>query len=147
MERIKEFRSEEKFGIKNYQDSHSQLLLRNWDAEERIDLLFVAVFYVELPHDLNGLVISPATQEETNKVKSKLFYPLRENRRVYAIASSGERYFVGAVGLDITRYIYQPVGTAIPLGARIATPNPGSGLYREGNFNRVILASYKVSFD
>jgi len=147
MEKIKEFKSEETFAIRNYEVGHSQLLLRNWSDEEKIDLLFTEVFYIELPLNLKGIIISPATQEEIYRVESRVFHPLRENRKVYVIASSGERYFVGAVGLDVSQYIYQPVGNAIPLGARIATSNPGSGLYREGNLNRVILASYRISFD
>jgi len=150
MEIIKEFKSEEMFRIRNYQVGHSQLLLRGDVGDsEIIDLLFTEVFYIELPQYLNGLVISPATQEETNKIKSKVFnpYQYRQNYKVYAIASYGERYFIGAIILWISRYIYQPVGTAIPLGAEIATNNSESGLYREGNLNRVILASYRFSFD
>lgn len=154
MERIKEFKSEETFAIENYEAGHSQLLLRNWSNEEkidleRIDLLFIETFYIELPLNLKGIIISPATQEETYRIKSKHFYPVRQNHKVYAIVSSGERYFVGAAVLDISRYIYQPVGTPPPLGAIIATPNPGSRLYRdrEGKLNRVIIASYRISFD
>jgi hypothetical protein len=141
MEIIKEFKSEETFEIKNYTDSHSQLLLRNWTAEEIIDLLFVRVFYIELPLNLKGIIISPATQEETYRIKSKYFHPLRQDRKVYAIASCGERYFVGAAYLSIKQYFYQDTDTSISLEAEMASSSP------KKKFKEVITASYKISFD
>lgn len=94
------FRSERYFHIWDYSVSHSQLLIRSArderdDSSDNIDLIFSAVFYVELPTRLYGLAIENADSRDFQHV-SKLMMDQNRGDRLFCVLTGECRYHIGA---------------------------------------------------
>jgi hypothetical protein len=99
---VEKFQSDKQFRTWNYSVSHSRLLLRhnnNPEHPKNIDIIFTAVFYMEIPDYFIGISIEEPTQEEigfltlkTDQIKTRLsikFFKLKSG-------DSEIRYFIGA---------------------------------------------------
>jgi hypothetical protein len=88
--------------------SHCQMLIRsvrdpNHSDDHNIDLVFNGVFYVELTDTFRGLTVQSATVEEEEYIRKRVSSALGETKRYYALHSSGKKYLIGAVSMDIDK--------------------------------------------
>ena len=98
------------FRVWDYHVSHSRLLIRaprdlEDDTSVNIDVTFVAVFYSEIGHLLQGIVIRDATPEEITYLRTRLSQEFFYRTRCYAIVSGGHTYFVvgGNISIETSR--------------------------------------------
>jgi hypothetical protein len=88
-----------KFQFWFYRVNHGELLIRSPKSKENpknIDIMFIAIRYIELPRLLDEISLEEATNEEILYVKSKLGDEPILNKEVTIIVSKGIRYLIVA---------------------------------------------------
>ena len=83
-----------------YRVSHGELLIRS--AKEapgtrNIDVMFVAVEYVDLPRVFDGLAIVPAAPADVARAEERVGHAL-DPARVVVLVTEGRRHYVIAAG-------------------------------------------------
>ena len=94
-----------RFQVWDYRVGHGSLLIRSPqgpDIGDNVDLIFVGVEYLAVPHHMPGLVVKEGTATDL----PPLTRPLRQQTLVYRLISAGNTYLVAAVAcrIDINRH-------------------------------------------
>lgn len=92
------YKSNRKFNLTDYFDSHGQMLLRSYKDEEydyNIDIIFFGVSYINMPISFKNLVI---TVIEPNDVLNELVYSqkIKQNDRIFEILSDKMKFYIYA---------------------------------------------------
>lgn len=85
-----------------YTASHSQFLLRSPrhdEDNENVDVVFLAVFYADMPILLRGLTVDEPTNAEIEMLTNKTGIAPDEHHSYFAIETQGKRFFVGAYSM------------------------------------------------
>ena len=98
---MEHFSSPRWFSLHDYYPSFHMLLLRSRPLtaadQNVIDIIFRGVFYVELRSDLDGVMISEASDEEAAQLDKRADLSQRyEANRYFVLTSREQRYRVGA---------------------------------------------------
>ena len=100
---LKQTKCDRHFQLWEYLVSHGQLLIRSPKTPQvgdrpaqstNVDLIFVAVEYIGLPHSMNGLELIEATAEEDAAIRQLVEKPYLEKLKVYVLLSEGKRFYV-----------------------------------------------------
>ena len=95
------------YNLLDYNISHKVLLFRNKidsESNQNVDLIFEAVFYLEVPTRLRNIVLFQADENTINVLLNKFnekFYP-EFGQTVFVIESENKQYFIGC-----NRYLIQ----------------------------------------
>ena len=82
-----------------YTASHSQFRLRSpkhKEEQENVDIVFLSVFYIDLPTTLRGVVVDIASNADIAMLTEKTGIAPDGYRNCFSLESGGKRYFVGA---------------------------------------------------
>jgi hypothetical protein len=113
------YKSDRQFGLREYSESHHQLLVRSKPIHEykaNIDLLFRGVVYLDLHTSLPGVEISLATSDIIEALKKpKVLRNLRARDKVFVLSSSGRVYYIVAASLVITENTLSEFETGLEL--------------------------------
>jgi hypothetical protein len=106
------------FQIWDFHTSFARLLIRSnkRDDEQTIDVVFVGVFYIDAPSELDGLEITDPTPEELDRLESRTGVKIRERNlpcQFYVLKSGDARYYIGAVGYTVEENSLDPMVTSL----------------------------------
>lgn len=91
------------FQLWEYRVSHGSLLIRSPkgpEAESNVDLVFVGVDYLAVPHSIKGVAVDRGTAEDVAAVAAAFGeVPLD---RVFALLSQGRRHPIVAVACRVS---------------------------------------------
>ena len=85
--------------------SHGHLLIRSPKTPEcptNIDLMFVAVEYIDLPRHLRGLEMEEPNEADISVIRERLGKPIGSEYSIFVIISDSRRYHVVAAALKIS---------------------------------------------
>lgn len=91
-----------RFQLWEYRVSHGSLLIRSPKgpkADSNVDLIFVGVDYLAVPHTLEGVVVDHGTAEDVAAVDAA--FGKVASGRVFALLSQGRRYPIVAVDCQV----------------------------------------------
>lgn len=91
-----------RFQLWEYRVSHGSLLIRSPkgpEAESNVDLIFVGVDYLAVPHSLKGVVVDHGAGQDVAAVNAAYGEVVPE--RVFALLSQGHRHLIVAVACRV----------------------------------------------
>ena len=111
------------FHVLDYDASYGQLVLRSTtysgERVRNLDLLFVGVRYLDLPHYLEHPTLSSGDGADFERIAGRCPFPLhRDYAEVFVIESGGRRFFVAAAVLKVLEHDLPPSESVVIRGAR-----------------------------
>ncbi len=121
------FSSPRSFQLWDFYISFGQVLFRSTPDEGteengNIDISFRGVFYLDIPATLTGVQVDKPTADELTHLVSRTGIPQDPTGRYhkyFVLASEGNRYYVGAMDIDITENTLRPMETSLGIAYQV----------------------------